>query len=272
MYLYREMTKKQVAETMLVSEKSVQRYVHLFNVNGNVSEKQQRNGPSRKLSEVEELSIMQSLLRKPNLFLDELNQELMEVTGCSIDRSTLCRTVKHLGFTHKKIRHIATQQSEVKHAQFMAEMNDVDPDMLVWVDETGSDRRNAIRKYGYGLRGMTPIVHSLLARGKRMSAVGVMSTRGVEDSYLIEGNVNTDAFVSFVENALLPILQLLNGSNPRSIVIMDNASIHHVDRVCQLIESTGAIIRFLPPYSPDMNPLEEVFSKVRCSNTSSHGV
>ena len=84
--------------------------------------------------------------------------------------------------------------------------------------------------------------------------------------------MNTDAFVSFVENALLPVLQPFNGSNPRSIVIMDNASIHHVDRVCQLIESTGAIIRFLPPYSPDMNPLEEVFSKVRCSNTSSHGV
>ena len=73
----------------------------------------------------------------------------------------------------------------------MAEMNGVDPDMLIWVDEKGSDRRNAIRKYGYGLGGMTPIVHSLLARGKRISAAGVMSTRGAEDSYLIEGNMNT---------------------------------------------------------------------------------
>ena len=129
MYLYREMTNKQVAETMLVSEKSVQRYVHLFNVNGNVSEKQQRNGPSRKLSEIEELSIMQSPLRKPNLFLNELNQELMEVIGCSIDCSTLCRTMKRLEFTHK-ICHIATQRSEVKCAQFMAEINEVDLDML----------------------------------------------------------------------------------------------------------------------------------------------
>jgi len=95
--------------------------------------------------------------------------------------------VKRLGFTHKKIHHIATQQSEVKRAQFMAEMNEVDPDMLVWVDETGSDRKNAIGKYhGYGLRGMTPIVHSLIARGKRISAVRVMFTREVEDSYLKE--------------------------------------------------------------------------------------
>lgn len=105
-------------------------------------------------------------------------------------------------------------------------------------------------------------MHSLLARGKRISAVGVISTRGVEDSYLIEGNVNADVFISIVENALLPIPQPFNGSNPRSIVIMDNASIHYVDSVCQLIESTGANIRFLPPYSPDMNPIE-VFSKVK---------
>lgn len=65
MYLYREMTHKQVAETMLVSEKSVQRYVRLFNVNGSVSENQQRNGPCRKLSKIEELTVMKSLLRKP---------------------------------------------------------------------------------------------------------------------------------------------------------------------------------------------------------------
>lgn len=156
-----------------------------------------------------------------------------------MDCSTLCRAVKRLGFTHKKIRRVATQRSEVKRAQFMAKLNGVDPDMLVLVDETGSDRRNAIRKYGYGLRGMTPTVHSLLARGKRISAVGVISTRGVEDSCLIEGNVNADVFISFVENALLLILQPFNGSNPCSIVIMDNASIHHVDSVCQLIKAQG---------------------------------
>ena len=56
------------------------------------------------------------------------------------------------------------------------------------------------------------------------------------------------------------MLQLFNGSNARSVVIMDNASIHHVEKV---IEQTGAIIQFLPPYSPDLNPAEEVFSKIK---------
>ena len=54
-----------------------------------------------------------------------------------------------------------------------------------------------------------------------------------------------------------------NGSNCKSVVVLDNASIHHVSPVIQTIESVGAIVRFLPPYSPDMNPIEEVFSEVK---------
>ena len=54
-----------------------------------------------------------------------------------------------------------------------------------------------------------------------------------------------------------------NGTNPRSIVIMDNASIHHVKEVVSTIEGVGALIKFLPPYSPDLNPVEEVFAQVK---------
>ena len=55
-----------------------------------------------------------------------------------------------------------------------------------------------------------------------------------------------------------------NGTNDRSIVVMDNASVHHVDRVVATIQQTGALVRFLPPYySPDLNPIKEVFAKVK---------
>lgn len=62
---------------------------------------------------------------------------------------------------------------------------------------------------------------------------------------------------------MVPVLQPFNGSNARSVVIIDNASIHHVADVVDRIQQTGAIVRFLPPYSPDFNPAEEVFSKVK---------
>ena len=64
---------------------------------------------------------------------------------------------------------------------------------------------------------------------------------------------------------MLPVLMPFNGSYPRSIVIMDNASIHHVQDVIDLIECRArAKVIFLPPYSPDLNPVEPVFSKVKC--------
>ena len=69
---------------------------------------------------------------------------------------------------------------------------------------------------------------------------------------------------------LQQILNPFNWSNYHSVVIMDNASIHHVHGVVDLIESQGARLIFLPPYSPDLNPLEEVFSKVKSITKENH--
>ena len=76
--------------------------------------------------------------------------------------------------------------------------------------------------------------------------------------------MNGERFSEFVRDVLLPHLNPFNGINPRSVVIMDNASIHHVDEVVDLIETqVGARVCFLPPYSPDLNPVEGVFSQVK---------
>ena len=66
-------------------------------------------------------------------------------------------------------------------------------------------------------------------------------------------------FMSMLNAALMPF----NCTNPRSVVVMDNASIHHVDKVVALIEEVGTIVIYLPPYSPDIMPIEECFSKVK---------
>lgn len=90
-----------------------------------------------------------------------------------------------------------------------------------------------------------------------------MSSTGIHDIYLAEGSVNGERFEYFVKTCLLPVLSPYNGVNHHSIVIMDNASIHHVAPVVRLIENSEAKLVFLPPYSPDLNPLEPVFGKVK---------
>jgi len=90
-----------------------------------------------------------------------------------------------------------------------------------------------------------------------------MSTQGVEDVFVTDKTVTGEIFQQFVEQPLIPILQPFDGTNARSVVVMDNASVHHINTVEDRIHQMGAIVRFLPPYSPDLNPMEEVFSKLK---------
>ena len=76
-------------------------------------------------------------------------------------------------------------------------------------------------------------------RGGRYSAIAVLSSHGIDDVYIIEGSVNGNTFLHFV---LLPILNLFDGHSKNSVVIIDNASIHHTDSVVRTIGATGALI------------------------------
>ena len=69
-----------------------------------------------------------------------------------------------------------------------------------------------------------------------------MSTHGIENIQVVRNIVDGDTFLHFVQNCVIPILQPFDGTNPRSIVVMDNANIHHVDRVTMVINQTGAIL------------------------------
>ncbi len=113
------------------------------------------------------------------------------------------------------------------------------------------------------LRGLRAEDHQLKLGKSRINAIGIMSYQGMEDVYLTEDNINGDIFVHFVGSCLLPILMPFNGVNTHSVVVMDNCSVHHVERVVEMINSVGALIRFVPPYSPDLNPIELAFSKVK---------
>lgn len=69
--------------------------------------------------------------------------------------------------------------------------------------------------------------------------------------------------LNFIERHLIPHPHPFNGINLNSVVIMDNCTIHHVPEICEIIEDVGAMVHFLPPYSPDFNPIELAFSKVK---------
>ena len=93
--------------------------------------------------------------------------------------------------------------------------------------------------------------------------IPVLTTNGIEDVFVTAGTVNGDVFTQFICECVLPILLPFDGVNPCSILVLDNASIHHIERVQEIISGVGARLMFLPPYSPDLMPLEEVFAQVK---------
>ena len=111
----------------------------------------------------------------------------------------------------------------------MAKVLNFSREFLVWYDETGSDWRDEIRKFGYSLRGQTPVYHRYLVRGTRISSVLAMTLSGVLTYEFHTGTIDGNKFFNFVRGNLIPNMQPFPG--PHSILIMDNCSIHHVDEV-----------------------------------------
>ena len=112
------------------------------------------------------------------------------------------------------------------------------------------------------LRGRAPRGQRLIAKTpqghwKTTTLIAALGITGMRCSTVVDGAVNGDVFEAFVEQVLVP--QLL----PGNVVIMDNLSSHKRRRTRKLIEATGARLVFLPPYSPDLNPIELIFAKVK---------
>jgi len=127
---------------------------------------------------------------------------------------------------------------------------------LIFIDETWA-KTNMTR-----LRGRAPKGARLLAKiphghWKTTTLIAALGIEGVRCSTVVDGAVNGDVFESFVERVLVPAL------SPGDVVVMDNLSSHKRARTRELIEGAGAELVFLPPYSPDLNPIEMVFSKVK---------
>ncbi len=224
-----------------------------------------RDKQYQSITPVIELVLLHIVLLKPGIYLHEIRKELAEVTRVDISPSAICRCLKRVGYSRQRMKLVAIQRDDGLRAQFVSDVSLYEPEMLVFIDETGSDKRDSLRKYGYSLRGRPAKSHKILSRGKHVSAITMMSTNGILDVDIVHGSVNGAVFSDFVLKFLVPHLLPYDGQNPQSIVILDNCSIHYCQDALQTIQEVGALVHFLPPYSPDYNPIEEAFSKMKSS-------
>lgn len=140
----------------------------------------------------------------------------------------------------------------------------------VFVDESHADNHAYRRRRGRARRGRQPVAVRLHNRGERVSIMAAMNSHGfVVDACTVVPAVGIDgeAFIDWVRDWLVPVLKPYSALSPvaNSVVVMDNAAIHHDPRVAPMIARTGALLRYLPPYSPDLTPIEAGFKDVKAA-------
>lgn len=143
-----------------------------------------------------------------------------------------------------------------RRAQWRSWSQETDPRRLIFIDETWA-KTNMTRLRGRAPRGQRLVDKTPHGHWKTTTLIAALGIQGMLCSTVVDGAVNGDVFEAFVEQVLVPQLK------PGDIVIMDNLSSHKRARIRELIEATEAVLLYLPPYSPDLNPIEMVFSKIK---------
>ena len=133
---------------------------------------------------------------------------------------------------------------------------EIDAGRLVCVDEMGSNTSLA-PLYAWSRRGERALARVPRNWGANVTLLASMSAEGMGPSLAVEGPTTREVFEVYLEHFLAPALR------PGQVVVMDNLSAHKGDRVRDLIEERGCEVVYLPPYSPDLNPIEQAFAKLK---------
>jgi transposase len=150
----------------------------------------------------------------------------------------------------------SSERDEQRRSAFRHYVRTIVSERFVFVDES-STNISLSPIYARAPRGERAYGKAPKNWSKNISLLCAIDSEGVKSSMSVEGAVDSKAFESYIEHFLAPTLER------GQIVVMDNLSSHKSKRVQQLIEDAGCELLFLPPYSPDMNPIEEAFSKLK---------
>jgi transposase len=205
-------------------------------------------------------ALCEHLIEKSDLYLDEMADFLYDEFELLVSTYTVSRALRSQGWTKKIARRIAQERNADLRYHYLHQLSDFRSYHLVFIDESGCDKRAGFRRTGWSPRGVTPVQVSRFQRGQRYQILPAYCQDGILMSRVFQGSTDASMFEDFIE-------QLLHHCGrwpePKSVLIMDNASFHHTERITELCLNAGVKLLYLPPYSPDLNPIEEFFAELK---------
>jgi transposase len=249
-------SRREAAEQFEVSVSSAIRWVQRFREDG-TCESMPRGGSTSPL-EKHLRQILALISAQPDLTLDEIVSALHKrrIWG---SRSALSRFFARHGITVKKSLQAAERKrADVARARrrWIREQGFLDPAHLVFIDETAVTT-NMVRLNGWNPRGERLVSDAPTGHWETVTFIAGLRQTGVVAPMLIKGAMNGEAFLAYIEQCLVPTLK------PRDDVVVDNVPFHKVAGVEEAIQAVGASLRYLPKYSPDLNPIELLFHPLK---------
>jgi transposase len=143
-----------------------------------------------------------------------------------------------------------------RRAQWKKYQGRLDPKRLVFIDETWA-KTNMTRRHGRCIRGTRLVAKVPHGRWRTLTFLAALRCDRLDAPCVVDGPINGASFLAYVEQVLVPTLR------PGDIVVMDNLGSHKRQAIRRAIRAAGAKLFFLPPYSPDLNPIEQAFAKLK---------
>ena len=202
--------------------------------------------------------LLARIAKAPDLTVRALRSELIE-RGTKVSYGAVWLFLTAEGLTFKKILHATEQErSDVarKRARWKRLQGRADPKRLVFIDETWA-KTNMTRTHGRAPRGQRLLARVPHGNWTTMTFLAALRADGITAPCVIDGPINGRIFLAWVVQFLVPTLK------PGDIVVLDNLGSHKSQAVRLAIRQAGAHLFFLPPYSPDLNPIEQVFAKLK---------
>jgi transposase len=190
--------------------------------------------------------------------------ELLELEyGIQVHKSTVSRKLKEMKLTYKCVERTNQAQDPELRADYQGRICEYEPEQCVFVDESAANEHTAHSRRGWSPRGTACRVKYAGRRSRRWSILPALGLNGYIDYDLYHGSYNKERFLNFIERLLATKMNAYGPGVPRSVLIMDNAPIHSGPELQRLCDSFNVVLEFLPPYSPDLNPIEETFHELK---------
>jgi transposase len=253
--LRREGTSSQIAERFLVSVSFVTRLLQLYRSTGSVEPRPHGGGNPAVLTPGDLERLRELIRQQPDATLEECRRHLG--TSCSL--MTISRALSQLALPRQKkvprARERGSPEVRGKRRESREGLAGIDPRRLVFVDECGADTAMT-RTYGRAPAGQR-VYADTPGRWESITLTCGMRLSGAMAALAFPGATNTVLFEDYVKEILVPELR------PGDVVIWDNVKPHQSEEAVEAVEEAGAHVVSLPPYSPDLTPIEEMVSKVK---------